>query len=73
MRRYDDGDYAWLEAIMKEIRTLKSVVQNLSERESILIEAMCEIKATIEGKSQQPVASVVNGCIYELRQRKGKQ
>jgi hypothetical protein len=37
-------------------------------REEILVAAMSEIKATEEGNSMQPIATIVAGCIKELQQ-----
>ncbi len=33
---------------------------------SISQEAMAEVKATIDGHSEQTIREIVNGCIYEI-------
>lgn len=35
-------------------------------REKILTDAMCEIHASVEGRSAQTVADIVRGCMKEL-------
>lgn len=41
-------------------------IQILEKRESILVDAMAEIKATSDGKSDQPIKDIIDGCIKEL-------
>lgn len=33
---------------------------------NILVEAMAEVKATSDGKSDQPIADIVSGCLAEI-------
>jgi len=42
-------------------------IQGLVAREEILVDAMAEIKASIEGHSDQPIEDIVHGCIDELQ------
>ena len=41
-------------------------IVRLKKREDVLVSAMSEISATNEGKSTQPIHSIVSGCIVEL-------
>lgn len=42
-------------------------VQVLEKNNTILAEAMAEIKATVDGNSDQSVKDIVYGCIEELK------
>lgn len=50
---------AIIDALLREI-------VYLNQRDSILCEAMAEVKVTDEGESQQPISVIVAGCIGEL-------
>lgn len=41
-------------------------IVSLKLREDILVSALAEIKATIEGTSEQPISHIIEGCIAEL-------
>jgi len=41
--------------------------ESLQKRVDLLAEALAEIKATVDGKSKQPVKDIVYGCIEELK------
>jgi hypothetical protein len=41
-------------------------IVRLQERDTILVAAMSEVKATDEGTSSQPISAIVSGCIKEL-------
>jgi len=42
-------------------------IETLRKRDSIMVDALSEILATAEGKSNQPVLKIVEGCVKELR------
>ena len=51
-----------------KIDKMQADLTELRRRESILADAMAEIKASLEGTSGQPLMKIVEGCIHELRQ-----
>ena len=48
------------------LRQHDTEIVSLKQREDILVSAMAEIKATLEGTSTQPIQTIVDGCIAEL-------
>lgn len=54
-------------AILDHARNLERELIRLRWREGILVDALAEIKASIEGTSGQKVEHIVAGCILELR------
>ena len=48
------------------LRQHDAEIVRLKKREDVLVSAMSEISATNEGKSTQPIHSIVSGCIVEL-------
>lgn len=53
-------------AIIEHAQNLERELIALERRESILVDAMSEIKATSDGQSDQPIADIVAGCLVEL-------
>jgi hypothetical protein len=53
-------------ALSSGLTAAKGALETLRKRESVLVDAMAEVKATSDGKSTQPIASIVSGCITEL-------
>lgn len=53
-------------AIIEHAQNLERELIALERRESILVDAMSEIKATSDGQSDQPIVDIVAGCIMEL-------
>lgn len=56
----------------KEIEKLRSHISNrISEpHENLLCEAMAEVKATVDGDSNQPVKDIIYGFLAELSELK---
>ena len=49
------------------VNTRQSPKAMIAERHfNILCEAMAEIKATVDGKSTQPIKDIVSGCLDEI-------
>lgn len=55
-----------LDFIDKHVKNLRDQIKLLEKRDSIMVEALSEIKATDEGTSSQPIKVIVEGCILEL-------
>ena len=53
-------------AIIEHAQNLERELLALERRESILVDAMSEIKAASDGQSDQLIAVIVAGCIVEL-------
>lgn len=60
-----DKKKEFLDALGGE-KLLRKENRRLRERERILIDALCEIKASHEGESDQPIKDIINGCMTEL-------
>lgn len=43
----------------------------LEERYDIAVDALCEIKATMDGGSHQPIKNIIEGCIAEIQNLNG--
>jgi hypothetical protein len=57
------------DALADEIERLRKRVKDMSSDIRIgyiHCEALAEIKATVDGKSDQPVADIISGCIAEV-------
>lgn len=52
--------------LMQEHRRLRVELAQESRRVTVLVEALAEIKATVDGHSDQPVAAILDGCIAEM-------
>jgi len=47
-------------------KVMRRELRRLRERERILVDALCEIKASYEGKSSQGISTIIDGCMAEL-------
>lgn len=61
-----DGVGALAPAVADNLVGMLNNHDDMVRRESILVDAMAEIKATLEGTSAQPIEKIVSGCIAEL-------
>lgn len=52
--------------VVGELRTELEKLREAQRRDNILTAAMAEIYATVQGRSDQPIEKIVNGCRDEL-------
>lgn len=56
--------------VVREVQPLQEENKRLERERDIFAEALAEIKATHEGKSDQPIGAILSGCIEEIAQLK---
>lgn len=50
-----------------EIAEMRNELERVNQHRDILAEAMSEIKATIDGDSNQDIKAIVYGCLDEIK------
>jgi hypothetical protein len=53
--------------ICDEIAAMQQELEKTTRHRDVLAEALAEIKAALDGSSEQPIADIVDGCIEEIK------